>query len=540
MSHGFTLYNPLYTIMSLVAVLVSFWVFFALRHALRWQVRAAIICSSVLSLLASLFSSWAVVLTVAFVPSFIYHMLDPLLLAPFVVEVVGFVGGWCALVMLGELYSLMLINYRPPHISATLTAFIIFICMCYALRGGLADYQIIFHAQQISRYAPSGKDVKRLNEIFVEAVRSTDPRMFADVVSLLALNQNSPPLLLKQIYIKTAALPLDSINRGHIYRTLIKNPNTSPELFEKLIFSLSQTKSLAKDTSALMLPQDHQIPQNSLSALTDYPDCEIRRAIISYPNIAPEVLDSMSRNDPDLGIRHEARKRLDFIRGVSHLENSSQTPPVYRAPALPAALLTKIASIESTAELHDIYNQMSDGDDVQEVLESLASNCFISDELARRIFVKADTMKNYARTAVLKALASNPKTPPDILARLAAEKDLAILRELAANPSISSNEIAKLAPYPDCKIRKKIICSPDTSMTLLKEFRRDSDESVALQASQRLSEQNDYLEGCTEVKKLNSSCQKYFSQTSPDMRQYPNTSQRENPFVKLETGTEKM
>jgi hypothetical protein len=540
MSHGFTLYNPLYTIMSLVAVLVSFWIYTALRQTLSWQVRAAIICSSVLSLFASLFSSWAVVLTVAFVPSFIYHMLDPLMLAPFVVEVSGFVGGWCALVMLGEFYSLMLVNYRPPQISVTLTAFIIFISMCYALRGGLADYQIIFHAQQISRYAPAGKDVKRLNEIFQEALRSTDSRMFSDVVSLLALNHNSPPLLLKQIYIKTAALQLDPISRGHIYRTLIKNPNTSPELFEKLIFSLSQTQSLAKDSSAITLPQDHQIPQNSLSALTDYPDCEIRRAIISYPNIAPEVLDAMSRNDPDLGIRHEARQRLDFIRGVSHLEKSSKTPSVYRAPALPTTVLTKIAGIESTAELHDIYNQMSDGDDMQEVLESLASNCFISDELARRIFVKADTMKNYSRTAVLKALASNPKTPADILERLSAEKDLAILRELASNPSISSEEIAKLAPYPDCKIRKKIICSPDTPTSLLRQFRRDGDESVALQANQRLAAQNNYLESCTEVKKLNSSCQKYFSKTSPDMRQYPNTSLRAQPFSKLEDATEKM
>jgi hypothetical protein len=526
--------------MSLVAVLVSFWVFAGLRNQLSWQVRAAIVCSSVLSLLASLFSSWAVVLTVAFIPSFIYHMIDPLMVAPFVVEAAGFIGGWCAFVMLGEIYSLMLVNYRPPQISVTLTAFIVFISMCYALRGGLADYQIIFHAQQISRYAPAGKDVDRLNEIFQEAVRSTDPRMFADVVSLLALNHNSPSLLLKQIYIKTAALQLDPINRGHIYRTLIKNPNTSPELFEKLIFALSQTKSLVKDSSAITLPQDHQIPENSLSALTDYPDCEIRRAIISYPNISPDVLDAMSKQDPDLGIRHEARQRLEFIRGVSHLENSTKTPPVYHAPALPASVITKIASIESTAELHDVYNQMSDGDDEQEILESLASNCYISDELARRIFVRADTMKDYSRTAVLKALAANPKTPPDILERLSIEKDLAILRELASNPNINRDEIAKLAPYPDCKIRKKIICSPDTPTTLLRQFRHDGDESVALQASQRLSEQNDYLESCTEVKKLNSSCQKYYSQTSPDMRQYPNTSLSDKPFVKIEGSTEKM
>jgi hypothetical protein len=530
MSSGISFYNPLFTLLSFIAVLISLWVYPRLKNSCSQAIRAAIVCGCVLSLLASVLPSWAVVLTVAFVPSFVYHMINPLVMAPSVVGIVGFIGGWCLFIMLREFYSLMLVVYQPPRINVTLTAFFIFIGMCYALRGGMADYHLILHAQVISRYAPSGNDANRLEAIYQEVVLSTDPRMFVDVVSLLAQNRNAPPQLLQQIYAKTSALTVDALSRSYIYRTLIKNPNTSSDLFEKLMFSLSQTKSFTKDSVAITLPQDHQFSQNSIAQLMDYPDCEIRRAIISYPNISEDVLDTMSRHDPDVGIRHEAKIRLEFIRGVSHLENNSKT--AQSSHPQPLVDTSQITNAVSTAQLHDIYNNMTDDIDAQEVLESMAANCFISDELARKIFAKADTFKNYSRTAVLKALASNPKTPADILNRLAEEKDLAILRELASNPHLTMAAMSKLAPFPDCRVRKKIICSPDLSSGLLKQFRHDHDESVVLEANQRMMGRENYLQTCVETKKLNLSCQKYYSSisSSPDMRIYPNTSRMEPLF----------
>jgi hypothetical protein len=529
MSNGIVLYNPVYTSLSLIFLLASVWVYAGLKNSFDRLFRLALIASAALSCFASVLPSWAVVLTVAFVPSFIYHTINPLLIAPLVVGCVGFIGSWCALVILREIYSLMLASYQPPQINITLTAFIIFIGMCYALRGGLADYQIIFHAQLNSRYAPAGNDPQRLADIYAEVERGTDARTFADVATLLASNHNAPAALLDEIYVHTRALALDTTSRGQVYRTLIKNPNTTPELFEKLMFSLSKTKTFSKD-SPIMLPQDHQISQDNILQLADYPDCEIRRAILSYPNIPQTVLDTMSRQDPDMGIRHEARQRLDFIRGVSHLENNISTLPVVHEPS--AISIAQIANMDSSAQLHQIYNQMTDEQNTQLVLESLASNCFINDDLARKIYVKADTLKHYSRTAVLKALAANPKTPSDLLNRLAEEKDLAILRELASNPGLTEKALAKLAPYPDCRIRKKIICSPDTPAVLLKQYRHDGDESVVLEVNQRLARKEDYLQSCVEIKKFNSSCQKYYSTTSPDMRLYPNTSRLE-PLWKM-------
>jgi hypothetical protein len=521
MMNALYIFTNLYLVASCAALMLSFWIFSRLKKTLSLTIRLAIVSGCLLSLLASLVPACGIVLTLAFVPSFIYHSLNPLYIAPFVVGVIGFTGAGCALVLARELYSLMFSSSTPPKLGITVGAFIIFCGMGYSIRGGAADYRIVLHTQQIARYAPVGTEADKLEDIYTEVVQSTDARMQGDTMALLALNQNSPPQLLSAIYNTTGNLSLDPVNREHIYRTLLKNPNTTADLFEKLMLSLSQTKSANNVTGSQALPQNNHVSPETILQLADYPDCEVRRAIISYPNVSADVLATMSQHDPDLGVRREAKQRLEFIRGVAHLENSSQAPVVTHAPPLSPL---KIISLDNAVKLRQIFEDVADNDDAAIILESLASNCFISDELARRLYDRASELKHYPRTAILKALASNPETPIDVLNELATEKDLAVLRELAANPNLPGNAIVKLSAYPDCKIRKKIICSPDTTTAMLKLYRHDKDESVAFEANNRLAEKEDYLRSCVELKKMNASCQKYYSNTSPDIRLYPNTS----------------
>ena len=525
MSNGIYIFNSLYAFASLLAVVLSLWFFPGLKQKFGVKFALSLMGGCIICLISSVIPSLAFVLTISFVPSFIYHMIEPLLIAPFVIGVIGFIAIWAVLTLFIELLRLLAPDTKSGQINLIITAFFIFIFMCYALRSGLSGYQIIFHAQQISHYAPTGADPKRLKEIYQEATQSHDSRVFADVIVLLALNHNLPPDMLNEIYVKTAQSDLNTISRDRIYRTLTKNPNTSPELFKKLLFSLTQTKTLtANSATSNYISPDHNFSEDTLMDLAQYPDCEIRRAIISYPNIPEDILGEMVKHDPDLGVRHDARKRLDFIRGVAHLENNTETP--IQPKPKPSVSPEEIASIDNTVQLHQIYNSTIDGDDAELMLESLADNCFVNDDLVRQIYARAAILKNYSRTAILKSLASNPRTPTDILIKLSAEKDLAILRQLVSNPNLPLDLMVKLAPYPDCKIRKKIICIPGASGGLLRQFRHDHDESVAVEANERMSQESDYLQNCVEIKKLNPSCQKYYSTKSPDMRIYPNTSER--------------
>jgi hypothetical protein len=535
MTNEIYFFNQIFTLISALAFLSSIWLYVRLKNTCSILVRLSLIGACFLSLLSSFMPALAVVLTVAFVPSFIYHMLNPLLLAPFVVGVVSFFAFWCVLILVREFRSIFSRSTQPPKLSVTLMAFVVFCFMSLSIHNGYQDYKVIFHAQQMARYAPTGTDPKHLEEIYLEVAKVHDSRTFADVAALLALNHNSPPELLTAIYKKTAAANINPINREHIYLSLTKNPNTSSDLLQKLMFSLSESKTLPANSGALTAIPNQGLSQNKLLQLAMYPDCEVRRAVIAYPNISKNVLTQMVSSDPDMGVRRDARQRLGFIRGVTTLEKPGlpQTRPTMLSPRLPE----KISNMDNANQLRRIFDATADDEGASVILESLASNCFITEDLARKIYEKAFNLKNYPRTAVLMSLAANPQTPADILNNLTSEKDLAILRALASNPNLPYSAMVVLVPFPDCRIRKEIICIPHTSTVLLKKLRKDKDESVALEANERAAQEDEYLHNCAEVKKLNPSCQKYYSTTSPDVRMYPNTSQAKSliPAISLDS-----
>jgi hypothetical protein len=323
------------------------------------------------------------------------------------------------------------------------------------------------------------------------------------------------------------------IQQNYILLNLSKNPHTSSDLLKKLMVSVSQSDTTTKADSGLAaVSRNPNFSPETILQFSNYPDCEIRRAIISYPNISEQVLSQMIANDPDIGIKHDAKRRLDFLHGISHLDVDRKTP--LTPQRLSTTLVQRARETVNPEELVTIYNQSENNENANSILENLGSNCYTSADMLQRIYEKAVTLKGYAKTAIFVALSVNPKTPIDILQKLANEKDLVILRGLVANPNISNDMIVRFTPFPDCKIRKEIVCIPGISRSVLKKLRQDDDESVALEATERLREEDAYLNICKEMKKLNPSCQKYYGTTvTPDLRSYPNTSETKQPVINL-------
>ena len=429
------------------------------------------------------------------------------------------------LITLQEFSGFFRRNPKPPQFGVSLMAMFIFILMGFKLNAGLLDYSIILDSQQIIQYASTGRDPNQLKRIYTKVALSHDIKLFDEMLSALALNHNATPELLNAVYARAINSNLDSVQQNYILSNLSKNPNTPSDLLKKLMVSVSQVETLTKGDAALTsASRNPNFSPEAILQLAGYPDCEIRRALIAYPNISALVLDRMIATDPDEGVRHDARRRLDFLHGISHLNADKKLP----RQVLPAStlLIEQARSTLNPKQLSAIYNASQHIENANGILENLASNCYLPEDVLRQIYEKSLTRKGYERTAILLGLAGNPRTPADLLQKLATEKDLMILRGLASNANLPMDVIGKFAPFPDCKIRKEIVCIPSTSHTVLKKLRYDNDESVALEATERFREENAYLSICKEMKKLTPSCQKYYgTATVPDLRMYPNTSQ---------------
>jgi hypothetical protein len=525
----FYIFNQTFFFLSLLGLVISLWLFVYLKNSSSFFLRASFVSAAALSVCASVIPSLAIVIAVSSVPSFMYHMFKPLAIAPFVVGMAGFVGTLSLLIILQELSMFINPKLTPPKFKVSLIAMLVVVVMGFKLSAGMLDYNVILNSQQILQYASTGLDQNQLKKIYTEVALSHDVKLYDEMLSALALNHHASPELLKVVYMRTANSDLDLVQQNYIFLNLSKNPNTSADVLKKLMVSVSQVDTTTKADAALTsASRNPNFSASTISQLTNYPDCEIRRALISYPNITEQVLSEMITTDPDLGIRHDAKRRLDFLHGISHLDADKKLPN--EAQKASAVLIETARSTINPAQLAAIYDDTSTADNADRILESLASNCYITEDVLRHIYDKSLTLKGYSRTAVLLALAVNPKTPVDILQKLANEKDLMILRGLVSNPNLPSDVIIKFAPYPDCKIRKEIVCIPGASGAVLNKLRQDADESVVLEATERLREENAYLNICREMKKLNPSCQKYYGTiVTPDLRSYPNTSQVETP-----------
>jgi hypothetical protein len=515
-----SIFNQFFSFSALLALVISLMCYTRLTTTLSKIVRLALVSASVFALLVSVLPGFALLLAISLTPSVIYQVFDRLQIAAVIAWPLGFLLSWSVLVLAQELFNVVNLNAQPIKLRLIAGAMASIAIMGHLLSNGFLDYKIIFNAAEILEYAAQGNNPAQLEKIYTEVAISHDNNMFHELLMKLAGNSNASTQLLRVVYARTVDTNLTDSQRNYIFSALSKNSHASSDLLKKLLLTVSQDTQAEPNTLAAV-SHNPNLTADALLQLIAYPDCEIRRAIIGYPNISETILTKIINTDPDVGVKRDAKRRLDFLHGISHLdtENHSSMNPNNKITA-PAE------KIADQTQLVAIYKNLDIDDDPDEVLASLAENCHISQDMARDIYAKAAAKKGYARTATFIALSTNPQTPADVLDNLANEKELAILRALATNPHISYEIIAKFAPYPDCKIRKEIICLPGASTAVLKKLRDDTDESVAQEASERLRAENSYLDICREFRKITpASCSDVDGATlAPEMRAYPNTS----------------
>lgn len=516
------IFNPLFTLFSLIALGLSLWLHLRKRkRKLKLIIRLSLIGGSALSLLASMVPYITQVLAVSFLPAAVYNLANPLTLAPFFIGIIGFIACWSVLILLQEFQAMIHRKRTFPRVATTITAIIVIAMMLHALRIGSSGYFIVLNSQQITQYALTGTNPTQLKEIYRESVTSGDQKLNEDILSFLALNPHSPSDLLKTIYARTAYIQMNASSQNQILLNLTKNPNTPADILEKMLTSAESRENLSSSSLAL-IPHNPNFSNEILTQLSDYPDCEIRRAIISYPHISETILTQMIKKDPDMGVRRDAKRRLAFLHGISHLDES-KTPPETNPDIEQTGLEDRATKTYDSNQLKHIFDEAENNADPDIILENLASNCFINADLARDIFAKTALLKEESRFQVLVALAANPKTPSDILIQLANLNEIVILRALAGNPNLPNQIIAQLAPYPDCKVRKRIICHPNATSDILSQLQNDPDQSVSLESAARMKQSDLYLQSCHDIKKLNPSCQRYYDNNNNVMQLYPNT-----------------
>jgi hypothetical protein len=522
MNYGiFHLFNLTFFWISLIAGVISAGIF--LQKRIRFATRIGLLGGSLFSLLVSAVPALSIFMVIAFAPAAMYHIKDPLSIAPLMIGPLSVLGCWSLAILFQE-FVMPEKNAEPLKLRVILTALILFFYMGYGIANGLLNYKIIFNLQNIIHSAATQTDPKQLKKIYLEVAKSSENKILNHLLLPLAKNPHSPPELLQAIYTRTVNSDLDASSRDHILVNLAENPNVFPELLRNIMLSFSRIKNITSNYEPLnFISPNSQFSQDKLWQLAQYPDCEIRRTIIAYPNISENILTTMIQHDPDVGVKRDAKNRLDFLQGISVAEDNDDNVSQPPSPVTKKLSLLARNSVDPN-QLAQIYDQTEIEVHTDGVVENLAENCFISDMLARRIYLRANSLTGYPRTSILKALSVNPNTPQDILALLSKENDLAILRALVSNPSLSQDIITKFAPFPDCKIRKKLLCIPNTTNRVLTRLEHDADEGVALEAHERLMQGRNYLEICREIKELNPSCRKFYETNSAEVRLYPNTS----------------
>ncbi len=116
-----------------------------------------------------------------------------------------------------------------------------------------------------------------------------------------------------------------------------------------------------------------------------------------------------------------------------------------------------------------------------EILGILAHQELPGDDL-RRIYEASRQSRSGGSTAFY-SLASNPRTPPDLLTSLATGSTASTV---ARNPSAPAALLERLAAHEDKYVRQQVAVNPSASQDLLTKLAEDSDDMVRRAAAHRL------------------------------------------------------
>ena len=175
-------------------------------------------------------------------------------------------------------------------------------------------------------------------------------------------------------------------------------------------------------------------------------------AVAAHPGTPPAILLAMARSD-DPGM-HARRRGLVTLFGRDSL---AVVREVLRNPNAPAEAVAALAASPSDEVLYDV-----------------AASAHATEAILRDLARRRDG------SLVRWGLALNPRTPPDILERLAKDADDATTRHLAGNPGTPLPILRGLGASGSALARAAVARNPGIDAALMARLAGDAEDDVRL------------------------------------------------------------
>lgn len=243
-----------------------------------------------------------------------------------------------------------------------------------------------------------------------------------------------------------------------------------------LLYGRGLAKHARKDA------EDPATPAARLAELAQHMDYEVREAVVRHRNTPPQTLRMLVQADETLATDALDNPSLPaemwpLLAGMGRswildgIAGHAHAPPE----------VLKMVADQLADRLSDDWAGDADefdSSDVDEILEALASNpATPSEVLARIAALNADRPRS-ERVDLDEKLAGHANTPPALLAELARSEDYSARQAVAAHRRAPVEVLEMLAADADWNVREEVAKRTEVSPGTLKRLGKDDDSSV--------------------------------------------------------------
>ncbi|QDZ41110.1 DUF2779 domain-containing protein [Euhalothece natronophila Z-M001] len=236
------------------------------------------------------------------------------------------------------------------------------------------------------------------------------------------------------------------------------------------------------------LAQDKATSEEILSCLANDQSSWIREQVASNEKTPDYLLERLAE-DEHYRVRAEVainqKTPLTVLDWLIVDADYDVVEAVLDHPSYSVHRLQKIASDPNTPE--EFFEKLANCGDPKICLQ-VANNTDISPKLRENLlenFLESDIEEEEEVATWLREIASDPKTPEELLEKLANSKNLTVCLEVAKNPNTSEESLEKLAKNEHWEVRLEVAKNPYISPELLEILEDDEDldvrEEVAFQ-----------------------------------------------------------
>ncbi|MEQ9450500.1 MAG: hypothetical protein RJQ07_02850 [Pseudomonadales bacterium] len=272
-------------------------------------------------------------------------------------------------------------------------------------------------------------------------------------------------------------------------RVIARNPKTNKDLLRKLATSkINEIRELVAGNL--------NTPEDSLVSLCIDKEARIRIEALANNSLSIESIDElMNHVDSRRALARSNRTPTELLKRLANDEDLLVRQNVARNPNCPPQILKLLAEDKSLASCvaqngncpkNLLQDLAKEGD--QAVLETLAANPICPGPLLKRLAKKSKlTLRSYItgastslyRNRIGQALAQNPGTPIDLLAKLKEDPDELVRFYLVSNPACPKEVLVDLSVDRSSTVRRGVAENPKTPANLLRTLAEDAKYEVS-------------------------------------------------------------